>query len=292
MNFSAGVNQTALLFPGQGSQRAEMRDLVEVHCPELIEIAVSEIGSDPFERVSEGTAFQQPALYCAAIAGWRAAGSPEADWFAGHSLGELAAAAAAGAISTEDGLRLAITRGRVMQQAAEADPGGMLAVLGETQGAPALASSLGLTVANDNAPDQIVLSGPSEEISEARSRFKEAGIRTVRLPVAGAFHSPAMTVAVPEFRAALAEVEVSEPPHLLSSVTARPFTNLREGLLSALTRPVRWRETMLRLSELGVSRFLESGPGEVLTGLVRRTINGAEAGPVGTLKDSRQVADV
>lgn len=292
MTVSAGSNQTALIFPGQGSQRSEMRDLVEDHCPELIEIAVSEIGSDPFERVSEGTAFQQPALYCAAIAGWRAAGSPQADWFAGHSLGELAAAAAAGAITTEDGLRLAITRGRVMQQAAEADPGGMLAVLGDTRGAPALASSLGLTVANDNAPDQIVLSGPAEEILEARRRFREAGIRTVRLPVAGAFHSPAMTVAVPEFRAALNEVEASEPPHLLSSVTARPFTNLREGLLSALTRPVRWRETVLQLRELGVSRFLESGPGEVLTGLVRRTVSGADAGPVGVLADSRQVADV
>jgi malonyl CoA-acyl carrier protein transacylase len=292
MNSAADFSHTALVFPGQGSQRAEMRDLVETHCPELIELAVSEIGSDPFERVSEGTSFQQPALYCAAIAGWRAAGSPRAEWFAGHSLGELAAAAAAGAISTEDGLRLAITRGRVMQRAAEADPGGMLAVLGETRGVTALANSLGLTVANDNAPDQIVLSGPVEEIKEARARFKQAGVRTVRLPVAGAFHSPAMTAAVPEFRAALEKVEVEHHPELISSVAAGPFSDLREGLLAALTRPVRWRETVLRLRDLGASRFLESGPGEVLTGLVRRTIDGIDAAPLSSLANAQETADV
>lgn len=292
MNVPADLTHTALVFPGQGSQRAEMRDLVETHCPELIVLATEEIGCDPFERVADGTSFQQPALYSAAIAGWKAAGSPRAEWFAGHSLGELAAAAASGAISAEDGLRLAITRGRVMQEAAEADPGGMLAVLGETSGVPALANSLGLTVANDNAPDQIVLSGPAEEIKEARVRFKQAGVRTVRLPVAGAFHSPAMTAAVPEFRAALDAVEVTEQPQLISSVAAGPFTDLREGLLAALTRPVRWRETVLRLRDLGVSHFLESGPGEVLTGLVRRTIDGIDAAPLSRLSTSTETADV
>lgn len=288
---AADLRHTALVFPGQGSQRAEMRDLVAAHCPELIDLAIAEIGSDPFERVSEGTAFQQPALYCAAYTGWKVAGSPEGEWFVGHSLGELAAAAASGAITPEDGLRLAIARGQVMQRAAEADPGGMLAVLGETQGVSALANSLGLTVANDNAPDQIVLSGPSDEIREARARFKEAGIRTVRLPVAGAFHSPAMAAAVPEFRRSLDSIEVTEQPRLISSITARPFTDLREGLLSALTRPVRWRETILRLRDLGASRFLESGPGEVLTGLVRRTVEGVEAAPLSQFGDLER-ADV
>jgi len=285
MSLTAALTHTAIVFPGQGSQRADMRDLVEEHCPELIELAITEMGSDPFERVSEGTSYQQPALYCAAIAGWKAAGSPEAEWFTGHSLGELAAAAASGAISVDDGLRLAVTRGRVMQSAAENEPGGMLAVLGETSGVPALANSLGLTVANDNAPDQIVLSGPSEEIAEARSRFRAAGIRTVRLPVIGAFHSPAMAAAVPEFRGALEVVEVSERRSLVSSTTAQPFTDLRGGLLAALTRPVRWRETVLRLRESGVDRFLETGPGEVLTGLIKRTLDGVQASSLSELAD-------
>ena len=270
-----------MLFPGQGSQRAEMRDLVATHCPELIDLAIEEMGEDPFTRVGDGTAFQQPALYAASIAGWRAAGSPAADFVVGHSLGELAAAAASGAISTEDGLRLAISRGRLMQDAAEADPGGMLAVLGESSGSAGLAASLGLTVANDNAPDQIVLSGPADVIGEARRKFKEAGVRTVRLPVAGAFHSPAMAVAVPGFREALDSVEVRRPEsNLFSSITTGPVTDLRAGLLLALTRPVRWRETVISLRERGVGRFLESGPGEVLTGLVRRTVTGVEAGPL------------
>ncbi len=285
MSLTAALTHTAIVFPGQGSQRADMRELVAQHCPDLIDLAIDEIGSDPFERVSEGTSFQQPALYCAAIAGWKAAGSPEAEWFTGHSLGELAAAAASGAISIDDGLRLAVTRGRVMQSAAENEPGGMLAVLGETSGMPALANSLGLTVANDNAPDQIVLSGPAEEISEARTRFRAAGIRTVRLPVIGAFHSPAMAAAIPEFREALESVAVTERKSLVSSTTAAPFTDLRHGLLAALTRPVRWRETVLRLRESGVDRFLESGPGEVLTGLINRTIEGVHTSPLSEIVD-------
>jgi len=273
--------KTALLFPGQGSQKSDMRDAVAEHCPNLLALAIEEVGADPFESITEGTAFQQPALYCASIAGWRAAGSPEFEYFVGHSLGELAAAAASRAISIEDGLRLSVVRGRAMQDAAAADPGGMLAVLGAGEGVATLACSIGLTVANDNAPDQVVLSGPADSIDEARSRFKQAGIRTVRLPISGAFHSLSMQSAVPGFGSALDEVEV-KPPNgcLLSSTTTGPVTDLRASLLSALTKPVRWRETVLYLKEQGVSRFLETGPGDVLSGLVRRTLGEIEAGPL------------
>ncbi|MDQ2699999.1 MAG: ACP S-malonyltransferase [Actinomycetota bacterium] len=277
----SNATPTAILFPGQGSQRDGMRETVEQHAPELLELAIDQIGSDPFARIKDGTAFQQPALYCASVAGWRAGGSPDAEFIAGHSLGELAAAAASGAITAEDGLSLAISRGRAMQDAAEADPGGMLAVLGECDGTAVLASSLGLTVANDNAPDQIVLSGPADAIAEARRKFREAGVRTVRLPVAGAFHSPAMVAAQTGFGEALSRIEIHEPrTTLLSSVTTLPFADLRGGLLSALTRPVRWRETVIALRGHGVTRFLESGPGDVLSGLVARIVDDVEAGPL------------
>ncbi len=272
---------TAIIFPGQGSQRDGMRDAVSVHCPELLDFAIERMGVDPFDHIKNGTAYQQPALYCASIAGWKAAGSPSADFIVGHSLGELAAAAAAGAITPVDGLGLAVARGEAMQEAAESDPGGMLAVLGNTGGTATLAASAGLTVANDNAPGQVILSGPSDSISEARRKFREAGIKTVRLPVAGAFHSPAMVAAVPAFSAALDGVHVSEPhTTLLSSVTALPLGDIRAGLLSALTRPVRWRETVISLRDRGVGRFFESGPGDVLTNLVRQTLPGVEAGPL------------
>jgi [acyl-carrier-protein] S-malonyltransferase len=270
---------TALLFPGQGSQTEDMRELVEQWRPGLLRQAIEEIGADPFERVSEGTAFAQPALYCASLAGWEAAGRPMPDVMAGHSLGELPALVSAGSLSEAEGLSLAVIRGRVMQDTAEdGAPGGMLAVLGKGEGVPAVADRLGLTVANDNAPGQLVLSGPADALADARDELKEAGFRTITLQVRGAFHTPAMQPAVPVFRAALAEVAF-RPPRVpvLSSTTARPFDDIRLRLSEALIRPVRWREALIALRAMGTRRFLEAGPGSVLTGLVRRTLDGVEA---------------
>jgi [acyl-carrier-protein] S-malonyltransferase len=270
---------TALLFPGQGSQNAEMRELVAAARPQLLEQAIDEVGADPFERVEKGTAFTQPALYCASVAGWGAAGRPMADLMAGHSLGELAALAAAGSLSESDGLSLAVTRGRVMQEAAEnGPPGGMLAVLGKGNGILAVAERLRLTMANDNAPGQVVLSGPVDALEEARGELKQAGLRTIPLRIRGAFHSPAMEPAVPLFRSALARVNF-QPPRVpvLSSTTALPFDDIRRRLAEALVHPVRWREALIALHTAGARRFLEAGPGSVLTGLVRRTLDDVEA---------------
>src|SRR6187200_625084 len=118
--------QIALLFPGQGSHSADMRDTVERHRPDLLELAFAEVGSDLFERAADGTRWAQPAIYCAALAGaeeLRAGeterGPVEPDVMAGHSLGEITALASAGAVSAEDGLRLVAARGRLMQEAAE-----------------------------------------------------------------------------------------------------------------------------------------------------------------------------
>ena len=278
----AATALTALIFPGQGSQSDDMRELVAAVRPGLLEQAIAEVGADPFERLDEGTAFVQPALYCASLAGWVNAGQPLPDLMAGHSLGELAALAAAGSFSEADGLTLAVRRGRVMQEVAESGPpGGMLAVLGKGEGGSAVARRLGLTVANDNAPGQVVLSGPAEALAEARRELKQAGLRTIPLRVRGAFHSPAMAPAVPVFRAALAEVECAPPRvPVLSSTTARPFDDVRRRLAEALVTPIRWRQALIALHRRGVRRFLEAGPGNVLTGLVRRTLDGVEAGPV------------
>jgi malonyl CoA-acyl carrier protein transacylase len=271
--------ETALLFPGQGSQTDDMRELVERACPELLELAGERVGVDPFEHVDEGTAYAQPALYCASLAGWTAAGRPTAEFMAGHSLGELAALVAAGSLEASDGLSLALTRGRVMQEAAERGPGGgMLAVLGDEEPTRAVAERLGLTVANDNAPGQLVLSGPDDALAAARAELKGSGLRTIRLRVQGAFHSPAMESALPAFRAALEEVEFADPEvPVLSSTTARPFDDIRRRLAEALVRPVRWREALVALYDAGARRFVETGPGSVLTGLVRRTLDSVEA---------------
>jgi [acyl-carrier-protein] S-malonyltransferase len=271
--------RTALLFPGQGSQTSDMRETVERACPQLLEQAIAELGGDPFERIDEGTAFVQPALYCASVAAWAAAGRPDANFMAGHSLGELAALAAAGSISQSDGLELAIVRGRLMQDAADRGPdGGMVAVLGKSDAAPRVANRLKLTVANDNAPGQVVLSGPEQVLNQAIAELKEAGMRTMRLRVQGPFHSPAIADAVPEFRAALAATKVSTPRvPVVSGTTAQPFDDIRRRLAEALVSPVRWRETLLKLHELGARRYVEAGPGSVLTGLVKRTLDDVEA---------------
>ena len=256
-----------------------MRDLVEAGSPDLLEQAVAEVGEDPFERVGDGTRFAQPALYCASIALWRRAGCPIPDFVAGHSLGEVAALVAAGSLRAEDGLRLAARRGSIMQDAAEAArDGGMLALLGDDGIARRIATEHELTVANDNAPGQVVLSGPGAVLREATSVAKQGGLKAVRLPVRGAFHTPAMCSAVPQLEATLAELEVRTPGvTAFSSITAEPFDDVRRRLVEALVRPVRWRETMLALRRAGADRFLESGPGRVLRGLVRRTLEDVDA---------------
>src|SRR5689334_19608290 len=115
-------SHTAVLFPGQGSQTSGMAAVAAAERPDLLELAREELGADPFERIGEGTHFAQPALYCASLAHWQRAGSPTGAMLAGHSLGELAALVAGGALGAEQGLRLAVVRGRLMEEAAEERP--------------------------------------------------------------------------------------------------------------------------------------------------------------------------
>jgi [acyl-carrier-protein] S-malonyltransferase len=270
---------TALLFPGQGSQTGDMRDVVADRRPDLLALAIEEVGTDPFPLVGEGTRYAQPAMFCASIAGWERAGRPAADVLGGHSLGELAALVAAGSIGAEDGLRLAVRRGELMQAAAERDPGGgMLALLGDDRAARRIAADRELTVANDNAPGQVVLSGPGETLDDAAAAARERGLKAMRLPIQGAFHSRSMEPAAPEFREVLERVEFIPPRDpVYSSTTARPFEDIPATLAEALTHPVRWRDTLVAIRGLGVTRFLEAGPGKVLTNIVRRTLDGVEA---------------
>ncbi len=275
---------TAIVFPGQGSQTPEMRDDIARARPDLLALATEIVGEDPFARVDDGTRFAQPAIFCASLAGFSGlerSGAVAGDQLmAGHSLGELAALVAAGAITERDGLGLVALRGRLMQEAGErAGDGGMLALLGRgaADHAEALAAAHGLAVANDNSPQQVVLSGAREALPAAAESARELGLRGLELPVTGAFHSPMMAAAVPEFEAALAAVEIAAPrATVFSAVTAEPFDDVRLRLAQALTKPVRWRETMLAMHQAGAERFIEVGPGRVLTGLAKRTLRDVE----------------
>ncbi len=272
---------TAILFPGQGSQTPDMRETVSELRPDLLSLVDQIVGEDPFVRAEEGTRFAQPAIFCASLAGWEALGRPSGDFMAGHSLGELAALVAAGCLTEREGLELVALRGKLMQESGErAGDGGMLALLGAgaADHAGELADAHGLAVANDNSPQQVVLSGDRGSFDAASAAAKELGLRPMDLPVTGAFHSPMMAEAVPSFTAALERVEVSPPQGVtvFSAVTAAPFEDVRAQLAQALTMPVRWRETMLAMHDRGAERFVEVGPGRVLTGLAKRTLKDVE----------------
>ncbi len=257
-----------------------MRDVVAEHRPDLLEQVAEAVGEDPFARAGEGTNFAQPAIFTASLAGWAALGRPTGGLMAGHSLGELAALVAAGALDERDGLELVALRGRLMHEAGvAAGDGGMLALLGRgaADHADEIAQAHGLAVANDNSPQQVVLSGAKSALPNAAAQASELGLRAMELDVTGAFHSPMMPAAVPEFAAALARTEFRTPTvTVISAVTVAPFSDPRAELADALTHPVRWREVMLALHERGAGRFVEVGPGRVLTGLAKRTLKDVE----------------
>ena len=274
--------QTALLFPGQGSQTADMRDTVERARPDLLELALEEVGPDVFERAPDGTRWAQPAIYCAALAGAEEL-DVEPGVMAGHSLGEITALVAAGAIGAEDGLRLVAARGRFMQEAAEeTGDGGMTAVRAREDNRDAIAevaAAANVAIANDNAPDQLVLSGSLDALDQAEAELRERGIRGKRLPVTGAFHSPLMEPAVEPFRAVVEGIEFAEPRvPVMSCVTAQPFEDVPGQLVRALTEPVRWLDVVRALDARGVTEFVETGPGTVLTNLVRKSLAMEAAG--------------
>lgn len=272
---------TAFLFPGQGSQTPGMADDVRASRPDLLDAAIEIVGCDPFARVAESTRFAQPAIYCASLAGLerlRAAGEEPAAT-AGHSLGEVAALVAAGALDELDGLRLIARRGDAMAAAGErrGRSGSMLAVLGgDLDAIREEATRCIVSVANDNGPGQVVLSGTRSGLLMASDRLTARGARTLMLDVAGAFHSPFMAEAVGPFAEALAHVDV-RPPRVpvYSSTAVRPFgdaADVRAQLAAALVRPVRWRETVEALHAGGIARFVDAGPGKVLARLVKRTL--------------------
>jgi [acyl-carrier-protein] S-malonyltransferase len=272
---------SALLFPGQGSHADGMGDPYRGH--PLLERGLELLGHDPFERLTEGTRYQQPALFLCSVAAWdqwreEADDVDDAHAAAGHSLGEYAALVAAGALQFDDAVRLVDERADAMADAGELSPGGMVAMLGgDARDVRALAERLNLVVANDNAPGQLVLSGALDAVLAAEnSASDEAGARARRLDVTGAFHSPLMEPAAERLRAALEATPIAEPQiPVYSNGSAAPFVDVRRELAENLLRPVRWRETLLAMRTARIERFVELGPGSVLTGLVKRTLQAA-----------------
>ena len=271
---------TAVLFPGQGSHSEGMEEPFRQH-PLLVR-GIELLGFDPFDTLADGTRSHQPALFLCSIAQWASRDDREDPLAAaGHSLGEYAALTAAGAIDFEDAVRLVGARAGAMAHAAQLEPGGMVAMLGgERDDVCELAAQLGLSLANDNAPGQIVLSGRSDAIAQAVERAEQIGCRARQLAVGGAFHSPLMAPAAEALKDALDKTAIAEPQFpVLSNGSTQPFEDIRTELAENLLKPVRWREILVELDGMGATDYVECGPGSVLKGLVKRTLRATERRP-------------
>lgn len=303
----------ALLCPGQGAQRVGMgKDLAEAF-PEarrVFEVVDEALGLGLSRVMWEGpedqltrTDIAQPAILAHSAAVWAVVGPrlrAQVAAAAGHSLGEYSAYVAAGSLTAADGARLVRRRGELMHEAGTVRPGAMAAVLGlETEKVAAVCRDASgadgvVVAANLNAPDQTVISGDPAAVTRAGNRLKAAGAkRVVPLKVSGAFHSPLMGPAATGLEAELGRVSMAPPAFpVVATASAEPVREVaaaKRMLAEQLTAPVRWVECVgaLAAAAAGSPRFVEIGPGNVLTGLAKRIVNGAETVNLGTAAEVR-----
>lgn len=279
----------AYVFPGQGAQYSGMgKDLYESNpkaralfdkADEILGFKISEIMFGGTDEELKQTRVTQPAIFLHSVALAVALGEEfQPDMVAGHSLGELSALTAAGALSFEDGLRLVSARAEAMQKACEVKPSTMAAViaLADEKVEEVCAGIDGVVVAaNYNCPGQVVISGEVDSVQAACVALKEAGAkRALPLNVSGAFHSPMMEPARAELQKAIEATEFHTPRcAVYQNVDAQPHTDpveIKQNLIAQLTSPVRWTQSVERMCADGATAFEELGPGQVLQGLIKK----------------------
>ncbi|MDZ7715396.1 MAG: ACP S-malonyltransferase [Balneolaceae bacterium] len=289
--------KTAVLFPGQGSQfvgmgkehydsNATFAELVD-QANEILGIDLKSIMFEgPMETLKQ-TEYTQPAIFLHSIALFKTLDLAP-NMVAGHSLGEFSALVACEAVSFEDALKIVRKRGELMQKAGEENPGTMAAVIGMDdevveQVCERATKETGKEViaANYNCPGQLVISGDVDAVEKAVELAKEEGCRLAKvLPVSGAFHSSLMQPAYDGLKQELESLDVSKPScPIYSNYTAEPTIDpqeIKSNVLDQLLNPVRWTQTLQNMSKNGAESFVEVGPGKVLQGLVKRTLNDVE----------------
>jgi [acyl-carrier-protein] S-malonyltransferase len=295
------AEKIAFCFPGQGSLEAGMGREIALAVPAAME--VFERGSEAsgldlvrlcFEAPEEElvqTEVQQPALVATSLAVLAALKEEgyRPDFVVGHSVGEFAALAAAQALTAEDAIALVRERGLAMAEAARENPGSMAAILGlDDEVVEGLCARIaGVWPANYNCPGQIVISGQNPSVDECCSEAEREGARrTVKLRVSGAFHSPLIERAAERLRPAIERAKITDPiAPFMSTVTAKiePAQKMAALLVEQLTAPVRFTQAARELMRQGVKVFVEVGPGNVLTGLLKRIDRSVKAIPVGDL---------
>lgn len=286
---------TAFIFPGQGSQFVGMgRDLAEIHpiaaqvfdqADNLLDIALSRLAWVGPKELLDDTINTQPALLVHSVAALRVFQEIHPDFtpafVAGHSMGELSALVASGALPFPETLLLTRKRGELMKRAGEVSPGRMAAIIGldiptlERICSDASTQTQAARVANDNCPGQIVISGSITAVDRAMKMAQEAGARrTISLAVSIAAHSPLMVDAQFDFKRAVESASIVDPHFpIIGNVTATPLFDsrqIRTDLQGQLTSRVRWTQTVQHMISRGITTFLELGSGSVLTGLLRR----------------------
>ena len=303
------LQTTAFVFPGQGSQAVGMgKELAEQHpiaketfdeADAILGFRLSQLMWDGPAEILNETVNTQPALYVHSIAAWRmfsTLATPKPATVAGHSLGELSALTASGALPFSDGLRLVRTRGELMKRAGELNPGGMAAILGvdiptlDKICAEASTADEVVQVANDNCPGQVVISGHKPALERAMAAAKTAGAkRAMPLAVSIAAHSPLMNSIQTEWDLAVEACTMDTPAiPVVGNVLAKPLLmadELRADIKAQMQSRVRWTESVQLMLTNGINTFVEAGTGEVLLGLIKRIDASTQRHPLGTPAD-------
>ncbi len=281
--------KNAYVFPGQGAQFSGMgKDLYETdsrakalfeQANDILGFRISDIMFNGPDEALKQTKVTQPAVFIHSVITYMVKNEIKPDMTAGHSLGEFSALVASGVLSFEDALVLVSKRAIAMQKACEMNPSTMAAVLGldDTKIEEICASITDEVVvaANYNCPGQLVISGTNAGIEKACILMKDAGAkRALPLPVGGAFHSPLMAPAQEELKAAIEATPFNNAiAPVYQNVDAMPYTDaaiIKQNLINQLTAPVRWTQTIQNMIADGAHNFIESGPGNVLQGLIKK----------------------
>ena len=306
----------AILFPGQGSQVVGMgsefynnfSSVKEIFnsADEKLKFKLSKIILEGPEDQLKLTQNTQPAILTVSYAIFKILKEEfnynfeNTKYFAGHSLGEYSALLCAGSLSFEDALYLLFERGKSMQEAVPVGKGGMLAVLGseneEIEDCIKKIKSKGVCeIANDNAQGQIIVSGNIELIQELQNILKENKKKSIMLPVSAPFHCSLMNAAATNMKSKIENVNFTKPNYeIITNVSASPTNDpvkIKKLLVEQIYSKVRWRESILYMTNQNITEYLEIGPGKVLTGLVKRILPSANSSSINSIEDIKNITN-